>query len=624
MSAQVPAPAPNASAVPAIVRTQCPGGAAHDICGYLRVPLDRRLPDGRKIRIYFERRSRTDRARPPVATVLSLEGGPGYSTTSDRSTRVQLWRPLSARRDLLLVDLRGSGRSDPLDCPAFRDHLVGYIGRAARCAAQLGRARDFYDTSQSVQDLAAVLDALHVGRVDLYGDSYGSYAAQAFALRYPHRLRSLVLDSTYQLPGSDPAWADLAASTRSSLRLACRRRPGCPAGRTDPVRVVAGLVARVRRHPIVGTAPDGDGTPTRVRLDEDALVQVLMSGYYDQAVWRDILAAAGSARAGDTRPLLRLAAETVTTDAPNGDPRFWSESLYLAVICRDYPELWSPGTPVAARRAEVRGRLRAYPPGAFAPFSAAAWTGTDYEGALACLRWPSPARADPPVPPGTPYPHVPTLILNGDLDNITPLADATVVASRFPSSTLVDIENSGHVTALLDQNDCASAIYLHFVSTLSAGDTSCASRTPEVRVVPAFSRSAGDVPPARPGRRDRSMPLDRRVASAAAQTVADALQRWWVNYDGTGVGLRGGTWSYSGGDTTTFVLHHDSFVPGVTVSGTVVWVYSTGRVRANLVVRGGGVVEHLRLAWSLQARAARADIDGRAGGRPLHAHMLAP
>jgi hypothetical protein len=56
----------------------------------------------------------------------------------------------------------------------------------------------------------------------------------------------------------------------------------------------------------------------------------------------------------------------------------------------------------------------------------------------------------------------------------------------------------------------------------------------------------------------------------------------------------------------------------------VVWVYSTGRVRANLVVRGGGVVEHLRLAWSLQARAARADIDGRAGGRPLHAHMLAP
>jgi pimeloyl-ACP methyl ester carboxylesterase len=624
MSAPVPAPAPHANAAPAIVRAQCPGGGAHDVCGFLPVPLDRRLSDGRRIRIYFELRSRADRSRPADSTVLSIEGGPGFSTTADRSGRVQLWRPISAHRNLLLVDLRGTGRSTALDCPAFRRHILGYIDRAARCAAQLGAGRDVYDTSQSVQDLAAVLHALRISKVDLYGDSYGSYAAQAFALRYPHMLRSLVLDGTYQLPGTDPAWADIAASTRSSLRLACGRRPGCPAGRIDPVRVVARLVAQVRRHPIAGTAPDGDGTPTHVRVDEDVLVQVLMSGYYYQAVWRDILAAARSAEAGDARPLLRLAAETVTTDGPNGDPRFWSESLYLAVICNDYPELWPAGTPVGARPGVVRAALAAYPPGAFAPFSAAAWTGTDYEGALACLRWPSRARPDPPDPPGARYPRVPTLVLNGDLDNITPLADAAVVARRFPNSTLVDVENSGHVTALLDQNGCASVIYLHFVSTLSPGDISCASRTPEVRVVSSFARSATDVAPARAGRRDGSTRLDRGVAAAAAETVADALQRWWVNYDGTGVGLRGGRWSYSGGDLTTFVLQRDSFVPGVAVSGRVRWVYSTGRVRAELTVRSAGTVERLHMRWSLQARAAMADIGGRADGRPLHAHMLAP
>jgi hypothetical protein len=65
-------------------------------------------------------------------------------------------------------------------------------------------------------------------------------------------------------------------------------------------------------------------------------------------------------------------------------------------------------------------------------------------------------------------------------------------------------------------------------------------------------------------------------------------------------------------------------VPGVTVSGTARWVYTTGRVRANLVVRAGRVVEHLRMRWSLQVRAAMADIHGHADGRPLHAHMLAP
>jgi pimeloyl-ACP methyl ester carboxylesterase len=523
MSAQVPAPAPDATAAPAIVRTACPGGSAHDVCGFARLPLDRRLPDGRTIRIYFERRARTDRSRPPVSTVLSIEGGPGYSTTADRSARIRLGGPLAERRDLLLVDLRGTGRSAPLDCPAFRRHILGYTARAAHCAAQLGRSRDAYNTSQSVQDLAAVLRALHVGRVDLYGDSYGSYAAQAFALRYPTKLRSLVLDSTYQLPGSDPAWADLAAGTRSSLRLACGRRPGCPAGTADPVRVVARLAARVRHRPIVGVAPDGDGTPTHVRLDEDALVQVLMSGYYYQAVWRDILAAARSARVGDTQPLLRLAAETVMTDGPNGDPLLYSESLYLAVTCHDYPQLWSSATPVGRRPAEVRSALGAYPAGAFAPFSAAAWTGTDYEGALACLRWPPPSRPDPPAPPSAAYPRVPTLVLNGDLDNITPLADASVVARRFPRSTLVDVENAGHVTALLDQAHCASAIYTHFVSTLKPGDTSCAGRTPEVRVVPAFAGSAAVVPPARAGGRDAATPRARRIAAAAAETVADAL-----------------------------------------------------------------------------------------------------
>src|SRR5207344_3478366 len=130
MSAQVPAQAPHVNAAPAIVRTACPGGGAHDVCGFVRVPLDRRLPDGRMIRIYFERRSRTERSRRPISTVLSIEGGPGFSTTADRSARIQLWRPLSARRDLLLVDLRGTGRSEPLDSPAFRRHILGYVARA--------------------------------------------------------------------------------------------------------------------------------------------------------------------------------------------------------------------------------------------------------------------------------------------------------------------------------------------------------------------------------------------------------------------------------------------------------------------------------------------------------------
>jgi pimeloyl-ACP methyl ester carboxylesterase len=614
---------PPAADPPAIVRTACPRAARGATCGFVRVPLDRRFPDGPAIRVTFERYPRRVTSRPARATVLSVEGGPGYPTRADRGLRLQLWRPISARRDLLLVDLRGTGRSGALACRAFRLHILDYLARAGRCARELGRVRDAYDTSQSVQDLEAVLRALHAGKVDLYGDSYGSYAAQAFALRYPQRLRSLVLDSTYQLPGSNPVWADLAAATRSDLRRACERRPGCPA--RDPVALVADFVRRVRLHPIVGTAPNGDGVRTHVVVDEEALAQTLQSGYYYQAVWRDLLAALRSAEAGDTAPLLRLVAETVTADGPGGDPAQFSEALYLAVTCHDYPQPWPSGTPVSLRAAALRATLRAYPPAAFAPFSAAAWTGTDYEGVRACLRWPSRRTADPPAPPGAAYPPVPTLVLSGDLDNITPLSDARVVASRFPRSTLVDVENSGHVTALGDQNACASPIYLRFVRTLAAGDTSCARRTPEVRVVSAFPRRLAQVPPAQRSSGDRSDVADRRLVAAAAAAVADVLQRWWVNFSGRDVGLRGGQWSYRGSDDIVFRLRRVAFVPGVPVSGTVRWSYSTGRVRGIVDARApGGRAAHVRLAWSLQERAARARLDGSVAGRALRVYMLAP
>src|SRR3954467_7320430 len=103
--AQVPAPAPHVNAAPAIVRTACPGGAGHDVCGFVRVPLDRKLPDGRTIRIYFERRAPPGPAGPPVARVLWMEAGRVFRTPPARRAGPQLWSPLPARRDLLLVDL---------------------------------------------------------------------------------------------------------------------------------------------------------------------------------------------------------------------------------------------------------------------------------------------------------------------------------------------------------------------------------------------------------------------------------------------------------------------------------------------------------------------------------------
>ena len=271
---------------------------------------------------------------------------------------------MSDRSDLLLVDLRGTGESGALGCKAFASSTVE-LRRARRDAARRssGPDRDLYSTSQAVQDLEAVLRAVGAGKVDLYGDSYGSYAAQAFALRFPERLRSITLDGTYPLPGhrscggrprrggTARARADLRAKPR--LPRARSRRPGRP---RHALRRRGSLCPRSR-----ASRPDGDGTRTRVQLNEDALVQIFSSGYYFPALWRELPAAVLAAEGGDTAPILRLGAETVTVDAGGEDPPSFSESLYLAVICHDYPQLWDPDTPIKDRPQEVESPARRVP-----------------------------------------------------------------------------------------------------------------------------------------------------------------------------------------------------------------------------------------------------------------------
>jgi len=445
--------------------------------------------------------------------------------------------------------------------------------------------------------------------VDLYGDSYGTYAAQAFALRFPERLRSLTVDGAYPLPGTDPAAADLVAAGRLGLELTCSRSARCPAAaRADPVGLVTRYVDAVRANPFTGFAPDGDGTRTRVRLNEDALVQIFSSGYYYPALWRELPAALLAAETGDTAPILRLGAETVIVDAGGADPPSFSEALYLAVTCHDYPQLWDPDTPLRDRPEEVDEWLAAYPDGAFTPFTGEAWTGTDYEGWLSCLRWPSPVREDPADPPGADYPDVPTLVLNGDLDTITTSAQAAEVARRFPESTFVEVQNSFHVTALYDNDGCASRIYVRFVKELDPGDTSCAREIPEPHLVPLFATELQDVTPANSAQGDDSRRSDRQLAAASASTVADVFSRWWVNYDGTSVGLRGGTWSYEGDDPVVFSLDGVEFVPGVNVSGTARWNVSERTLTARVEVDGpGGVNGELRLGWVAQRGAGGGD-----------------
>ncbi len=138
---------------------------------------------------------------------------------------------------------------------------------------------------------------------------------------------------------------------------------------------------------------------------------------------------------------------------------------------------------------------------------------------------------------------MPVLVLSGELDSITTAAEGDLVVGQFPNARHVVVRNSFHVTALGDRDLCAERILRAFVRSPGSERrlTRCARDVEPVRALGVVPRTLADVPPARSG---RAVPTRlRRAGPAAALTVADVVDRWWNNYSGSGVGLRGGTFS---------------------------------------------------------------------------------
>ena len=202
----------------------------------------------------------------------------------------------------------------------------------------------------AVDDLAAVLDKLGIGRIDLYGDSYGTFFSQTFALRHPARLRTLILDGTYFVGGTDPWYSDTNRALRHAFTVACDRSPACARQPGRPMQRIADLARFLRHHPIVGRAPDADGLVRRVRVNVSRLIDIVNAAATTPTVYRELDAAIRAALAPRPylRPLLRLARETTYVGGA-GPAASYSEGLYVAMTCNDVPQAYDVTAPIARR-----------------------------------------------------------------------------------------------------------------------------------------------------------------------------------------------------------------------------------------------------------------------------------
>ena len=588
-------------------------------CGRVTVPLDRTDNSLGTIDIAYELYPRRNKGKPSLGTIVAVEGGPGYSTTASRDYFIDLFRPLLGRRRLLLVDNRGTGLSGAILCRPLQSYKGDYVEAVGKCGKQLGPASDLYGSGNAADDLAAVLDELGIERVDLYGDSYGTFFGQTFAVRHPERLRSLVLDGAYFVAGTDPWYRDTNRAIDDAFGYVCERSPTCAARRGTTMRRIARLAESLRANPVAGRAANADGRMRRVEVDVGGLIYLVTAAATSPTIYRELDAAARAAlrRRPYILPLLRLAAETYYVGGA-GPARQYSEGLYVAVACNDYPQPYDMTAPIEARVPQYRSSiddLELNDPGAFAPFTVQEWVTSPVEYYDSCLRWPVPSRVDKPVPPGATWPDTPVLVLDGDLDSLTSPEGARDAAEAFPNSTYVEVANITHVTAISDFGRCASDIVIRFVRTLHAGDTSCASEYAEIRTVDRWARRAvgfGD-------------PGARRSVRIAAATVADVMARWLAMYGSSGVGLRGGRFTTFGLRDVTFELDGVRLVADVAVDGDVAWHRPTGRVRATVSVGGPGTrVGRIHLRYNDARPRAVIHARGRVGNQKVRLSLPAP
>jgi pimeloyl-ACP methyl ester carboxylesterase len=634
-------------------------------CGRLAVPLDYGDPGSPRISIAYRW---YPASAPPGGrawgTVVPVEGGPGYpsigsvsypsgSSTGGYST---MYGSLLQRWNMLAVDNRGTGGSTPLTCPALQSFSgptdsEAFQQAAGGCAAALNHrwqyangswvhASDLFTSAPAAEDLARVIGALGVGKVDLYGDSYGSFFAQVFAARFPRLLRSLTLDSTYETVGLDPWYRSTIAAMPADFDAACSRSPACAQAAPGPSwsRIVA-LSERLRASPVSGVVPGPTGALVSVSMSSIGLVDLVNDAAGDPRIYRELDASARALLgAGDPAPLLRLYAQRLYEDedyftVPAGE---YSVELYLAVSCLDYPQLFDMSAGTAARAVQLASAQAALPASTFSPFSTGEWLQQDQntEAYTACLDWPSPTVAQPPIvtaPPLLPA-SLPVLVLGGELDTWTPPGGVPkVLAELGGHSRFIELANSTHVVGEGD-TACGSSLIERFVAdpaALDSIDASCAPAVPPIHTVGVYAAALAEELPLQPAAGIDASSLDLRLAAAAVSTAGDAISRYQAIEARLDHGLAGGTVRGSEGGLL-LRLHRDSLVPQVPISGTVTLTpdqdEADGYVaRATLSAKAPGVRRaSFTATWSTAGAGARAQVAGTVGTQRIAGTMPAP
>jgi len=410
-----------------------PGVAGGAWCGSLEVPEDRSVRDGRSVRLSVVVLPAVGDSAPAMDAATFLAGGGVAPATRYAAFLSRALSRLRDRRDIVLVDQRGTGASNPLECDLPQPHEVedgedgtgfrnAYLEALRVCRAEVGRRADpgQYTTWNAADDLDAVRAWLGYERLDLWGASYGTKLARVYVRRYPDRVRAAVLHGSVPLATS--MWPDLLVSADSALaRLfdLCGADPACAGAYPDleaEFEEVAGrleLDPVVLRVPIEGTAGDS----ALVRFGRRSLSELMLGMLRSSRAARSIPAVLDELRRGDHARIAALQRPGTPPPVPRG--------VYLSIACtEEIPRL----TPAALERAHRASRL-----------GSGEWLD---EEMAECEVWGGgavPRGFWDPVEAG-----IPVLLITGSEDYVTPPVYAERVAESLTDAALAIVPQRSH------------------------------------------------------------------------------------------------------------------------------------------------------------------------------------
>lgn len=453
-------------------------------CGVLRRPLDPARPQGVQIDLHVAVLPAIARRRLPDPVVF-IAGGPGQSAISLAGPVSQLMTRELNRRDVILVDQRGTGQSAPLRCDDDKPTrtLAESMDPAAEqralqaCRARLqklpyGDLRQF-TTPIAMADLDAVRQALGVARWNVVGGSYGTRAALEYARQFPAHVRRMVLD------GVAPADMVLPQSFATGAQAAldavfddCAQDSGCRAAYPNARAQWQALLASLPRK--ITVAHPFTGQPETFTLTRAMLASLVLPPLYAPLTASALPLAVLQASQGRFEALVGLGLGAMGGGRGLG----LATGMHFSVICaEDVPRMKPGGEAALTDFGDFQERL--------------------YRES--CRDWP---RGDlPPAFYTVPPARSPVLLLSGAVDPATPPVHAERVAKALgPKAVHIVVPHSGHgvmslgcmrdvVFRFLDEPDDAKAL------AEVGADAACAAKVPRPpALLPLMSPTAASAP----------------------------------------------------------------------------------------------------------------------------------